>query len=223
MQIFGEIVKWIQISSTGIFLLLLLGKTLYLRRKEGLNAIIFGHDRERTNTLLSILSVFVVNTWIAFILLYYLSHGFYSRLSPLEISFLDNIGVKIVGLMILLLAFAIFVMAQAALGNSWRLGIDRTHPGRLITGNIYAVSRHPIYLFFDLYFFSVFLMSANMVFLLFTAVIAVILHYQAIQEEKFLYSLYGQDYIKYTSRVGRYITMPWRNSLQVPGQSDMAD
>ncbi len=223
MLIFDEAVRWIQISSTAAFLLLLMGKTFYLRRKERLNAIILGSGREKGNSLFSILSVLVVNIWIAFMLLYHLHEGFYSWLSYLRISSIDAIWVKIIGLIMLLMAFAIFVTAQLALGNSWRLGIDRIHPGRLVTGDIYSYSRHPIYMFFDLYFFSVFLLSANLVFLMFAAVIAVILHLQALAEEKFLISMHGNTYRDYISRVGMYITIVPSNGLQDAGQSDTTD
>jgi len=223
LLIFDEIVRWIQISSTAVFLALLMGKTFYLRRKERLNAIIFGSGRKKSNGLFSILSVLIVNIWIVFILLYHLNETFHSWLSFFNTGIIDTIWVKSIGLLILFLAFAIFIMAQTALGNSWRLGIDTVHPGRLITGNIYALSRHPIYLFFDLYFFSVFLTSANLVFLLFTVMIAVILHCQAILEEKFLSGLYGREYIKYVSRVGRYISISWKNGVQIQGRSNTAD
>ena len=223
MLIFDETVRWIQISSTAVFLVLLMGKTIYLRRKERLNAIIFGSGRERSSSLFSILSVLAVNIWIAFILFYHLHEGFYSGLSPLRISGIDAIWVKIIGLILLLTAFAILIIAQLALGNSWRLGIDRIHPGRLVTGDIYSYSRHPIYLFFDLYFFSVFLLSANLVFLMFTVVIALILHLQALAEEKFLISIHGTAYRDYISRVGMYITVAPGSSLQDARQSDTTD
>ena len=161
----------------------------------------------------SILSVLLVNIWIAFLLLYLLNGRFYTWLSVLRVEALNRIWVKIPGLAILLLAFAIFITAQFALGNSWRLGIDKMHPGRLVTKNIYSLSRHPIYLFFDLYFFSIFLLSANLVFLIFTAAITAILHFQILAEEKFLTDIHGITYREYTSRVGKYWTMPWRSGF----------
>jgi protein-S-isoprenylcysteine O-methyltransferase Ste14 len=192
-----------------------LGKTFYLRKKEKLNTIMLRIGRRGKNGFLSTLSVLVVNIWIACLLLYLLNASFYKWLSVLEVKAIDNIWVKITGLLVLVLAFTIFIMAQIALGNSWRLGIDRTNPGKLVTGNIYNFSRHPIYLFFVLYFFSIFLLNANIVFLLFTMIIAAILHFQAASEEDFLIGIYGAQYKEYASRTGKYITLSRSDGRQV--------
>ena len=85
MLIFYEIVKWIQIASTALFLFLFLGKTFYLRRKEKLNTIMLRTGRRGKKGFLSILSVLVVNIWIACLLLYLLNGSFYKWLSILKI------------------------------------------------------------------------------------------------------------------------------------------
>jgi len=223
LLVFYEIMKWIQITSTALFLFLFLGKTLYLRRKERLNAIIFHTGRKKGNGSLSILSVLIVNMWIACLLFYLLNSSFHNWFSILKIGAIDKIWVKIPGLLMLILAFVIFVIAQTAMGNSWRLGIDRKNPGRLVTGNIYGFSRHPIYLFFDLYFLSVFLINANLIFLVFTIAIAAILHFQASSEEDFLISIYGDRYKEYYVRVGKYFTLPGSTRIQDIVQSDTED
>ena len=137
-----------------------------------------------------------------------------------DIEVLNSIWVKIPGLAVLVSAFILFIWAQLALGNSWRLGIDRRHPGKLVTREIYSLSRHPIYLFFDLYFFAVFLLNANLVFLLFNIIIASVLHLQIMAEEKFMSDYYGAPYKEYASRVGMYFSLSRVTGLQDIGQSD---
>jgi len=111
-------------------------------------------------------------------------------------------------------AFVIFVLALRALGNSWRLGIDENHPGRLVTTGIYAHSRNPIYLFFDLYFLGTFLINGSLFFLIMTVLAALNLHYQIRQEERFLARAHGAAYEAYCARTPRYIRWPVRLPLR---------
>jgi len=223
LNIFDEILKWVQITSIAVFLVLFLGKTLYLRRKMRLNAIILQPGKGRNNSLFSMVSVLVVNAWIAFILFYLLNATFRGWLEILDVEVLNSVWVKIPGLAVLVSAFILFIWAQLALGNSWRLGIDRRHPGKLVTREIYSLSRHPIYLFFDLYFFAVFLLNANLVFLLFNITIASVLHLQIMAEEKFMSEYYGVPYKEYASRVGMYFSLSRVSGLQDMEQSDTPD
>ena len=220
MNIFYETIKWVQIISTAVFLVMFLGKTFYLRKKDGLNPIKLRSGDGKANRFFSILSVIIVNIWIALILLYLLSERFNGWLQFMRIELLDPPWLKIAGLVILVLAFIIFIIAQLTLGNSWRLGIDRAHPGRLVTRKIYAFSRHPIYLFFDLYFFSIFLLNANLVFLILMAIMALTLHLQIETEERFLLEIHGGEYQSYIDKVGKYITILRKAENNRISQSD---
>jgi protein-S-isoprenylcysteine O-methyltransferase Ste14 len=206
LDFFYEIIKWAEIASTGIFLIIFLGKTFYLRRKSGLNAIILRHGNGINGNIFVIASVILVNIWIAFILLCLLNETFRKWLNPLHVAIMDVIWIKIIGLILLITSFIFFISAQIALGNSWRLGIDRQHPGRLVTEGIYSISRHPIYLFFDLYFLSIFLLNSNIVFLIFTVIISIILHLLILSEEKYMIEFYGAVYKKYKIEVKRYLS-----------------
>ncbi len=206
MDFFYEIVKWIEITSTGIFLIMFLGKTIYLRRKAGLNAIVLRPQKGINGSIFGIASVILVNIWIAFMLFYLLNATFRTWLNPFYIAIMDVVWIRICGLMLLIIAFIFFISAQIALGNSWRLGIDRQHPGKLVTGGVYSISRHPIYLFFNIYFFSIFLLNSNIVFLIFTVFISIILHLQILFEEKYMTDLYGMLYKKYKAEVVCYLS-----------------
>jgi protein-S-isoprenylcysteine O-methyltransferase Ste14 len=206
LDFFHEIIKWAEIASTGVFLIIFLGKTFYLRRKAGLNAIILRTGNGIDGNIFVIVSVVLVNIWITFILLFLLNETFRKWLNPLYFSIMDVIWIKVIGLILLITSFIFLVSAYIVLGNSWRLGIDMQHPGRLVTDGIYSISRHPIYLFFDLYFLSIFLLNSNIAFLIFTVVISVILHLLILFEEKYMIDLYGAIYKKYKIEVKRYIS-----------------
>jgi len=110
-------------------------------------------------------------------------------------------------MLVILVGDAIFVWALISIGNSWRIEIDERSTGMLVTNGIFAFSHNPIFAFIDLYFLGTFLMNGSLVFLVFTVVITLALHYQILQEEKFLVGRYGQAYQVYCKQTGRYIQL----------------
>lgn len=114
-------------------------------------------------------------------------------------------SVKIIGLVIVAIGFIFLIVAQINLGNSWRLGIDTVHPGKLVTRGIYSISRHPMYVFFNLYFLGTFFLNANFIFLIYFVLIVVNLHFQALQEERFLKDTFEKKYTDYISKTARYL------------------
>lgn len=94
------------------------------------------------------------------------------------------------------------------MGDSWRIGIDRGAPGALVTDGIFAWSRNPIYLGFELGVIGTFLIQGRLIFLVITLVLMGVLSALIRREERFLTRSYGDAYREYQSRVGRYVT--WR-------------
>jgi protein-S-isoprenylcysteine O-methyltransferase Ste14 len=101
-------------------------------------------------------------------------------------------------------AVALYGIAVRRLGESWRLGIDRINPGRLVTDGVYGWTRHPIYVALDLLFVGTFLVLGRLIFLVFALVWLPLLHAYMRREERFLSELYGDSYRDYCGRVGRY-------------------
>jgi protein-S-isoprenylcysteine O-methyltransferase Ste14 len=77
-------------------------------------------------------------------------------------------------------------------------------PGPVITGGIYAWTRHPIYVGFDLLFVGTFLVLGRLIFLLLALVMIPTLDLLMRREERFLREKHAQDYQTYCDRVGRY-------------------
>jgi protein-S-isoprenylcysteine O-methyltransferase Ste14 len=67
------------------------------------------------------------------------------------------------------------------------------------------------FLFIDLYFIGTFLINGTLFFLLTALIIVIGIHYQILQEERFLTQHYGDSYREYYNTVGRYFT--WKQAL----------
>jgi protein-S-isoprenylcysteine O-methyltransferase Ste14 len=201
-----------QIGCLVLFLALVVGRAVSLRVRVRVNPIAF---RLRKRGLLGVveLAFFVqVNLWAVAVVVYSIPGlrppGFwvFSGL-PLDVTW-----VKLLGALTIAIGFAIFVAALRSLGSSWRLGIDESHPGRLVTTGIYALSRNPVYTFFDLYFIGTYLVNGTWLFLALAVLTVLNLHYQILHEERFLASVHGHAYQSYRDRTARYWT--WRRVLQ---------
>jgi len=204
---------YFQVTGLAVFLFLFMGKTLYLRLGKKVNAFTLTTRNKGIQGVLEISLFVAVNVWIMEILFYSLHLDFQIFPSPLDIKLLNLFPLKILGVILLVLAFAVFVSALISLGNSWRLGIDEKNPGKLVTHGVYAISRNPVYLFFNLYFIGTFLINGTLIFLLFAIFTALNLHYQILGEERFLLKTFGAAYQNYRVGTNRYFTWPkiWSN------------
>jgi len=132
------------------------------------------------------------------------------RLIPqgVAVAVFDVSALKIVGALLVTGGLAVYGLGTRGLGESWRLGIDRNTPGSLQTSGIFAWTRNPIYLGFDLMVSGTFLIQGRLHLLLIALIFAVVLHQQIRREERFLIERYGDAFDRYCARVGRYITWP---------------
>lgn len=204
MDIFFSI---FQIFTLGVFLILVISKTVYLKKRFKINALKLriGRDDGLKHTV-ELVSFLLVSIWTFLLLFYALDSAFDTFPGLYSLILFNSIYTRIIGIVMVILAFLIFIWALKDMGLSWRLGIDEKNPGKLVTNGIYSVLRHPIYLFFDLYFLGTFLINGNFIFLVFALVIFVVMHYQVLMEERFLIQKFKREYIKYSQNVGRYFT-----------------
>jgi protein-S-isoprenylcysteine O-methyltransferase Ste14 len=197
-----------QLLALAVFLIIVVWQTIRLLIRRKINPITLSLSKRGKMGLMELLLFAGVNLWAAAIVLCALSPESPSSPWPCSARVLDAVVMKLLGVTIVICSFGIFVMALGALGNSWRLGIDENHPGVLVTTGIYSHSRNPIYLFFDLYFLGTFLINGSLFFLLMTILVALNLHFQIVQEERFLANAHGAVYEVYCAKTPRYIAWP---------------
>jgi protein-S-isoprenylcysteine O-methyltransferase Ste14 len=108
------------------------------------------------------------------------------------------------GLTLCVISLTGFAMTLASFGDSFRVGIDKNKPSKLITGGMFAISRNPIYVCFLMFILGLFLIQRNIVIAAAVVLFALFIHRQVLREEKFLASHYGKDYDAYRAKVKRY-------------------
>lgn len=114
-------------------------------------------------------------------------------------------GARFTGLCLGLLGDLLFCAAALRMRDSWRAGIPKEDRTELVTDGIYAYSRNPAFLGFDLQYIGVLLMYCNPLTLAFSTFAVVTLHLQILQEERYLVSTLGAPYLDYKHRVFRYL------------------
>lgn len=98
----------------------------------------------------------------------------------------------------------VFIISMATMRDSWRAGINITKETKMVTTGIYKYSRNPAFVGFDLFYFGLALAFSNIFNILFACASILILHLQILEEEKFLPTVFGRDYLCYKKKTGRY-------------------
>jgi len=125
----------------------------------------------------------------------------------MQVVILDSFGLRVLGALTMAAGLGVWLAAMSAMGASWRVGIDRDAPGALVTRGIFARTRNPIYVAFDLLVIGTLLMEGRLVFLIAALVLGSLGHLLIRREERFLAQVHGAAYERYRARVGRYFTI----------------
>ena len=195
---------YFQVTSLSIVLLIFIGRASYLRFRRNINPIAIGGGKKGVLLAVELVAIIGFVAWMIEGLLFALHSSFRLFPSSLDSQILNSFPAKIAGVALITSGLVILGSAYASFGDSWRVGFDVKTPGTLVTTGTFALSRNPIYVFLDLWFIGVFLIDGTLIFLIFALLAVAVLHWQILQEEKFLVRLYGQPYRSYCARIGRY-------------------
>ena len=184
--------------------ILLTVRTIQLRL-QGIKVWTVGKNKKGVQRILEISFFLGLIIWTSIVILNVFNVNLGYLHSILIYKFIDILLIKIVGTILMLTGLLIFILALISFGKSWRVGIDKKNPGKLITNGIFSISRNPIFLFLDLYFLSTFFNYSTIFFLLTSITFIIGIHFQILEEEKFLLANYGKEYKNYTEKVRRYL------------------
>lgn len=100
--------------------------------------------------------------------------------------------------------------AQSAMGASWRVGTDPHGKRDLVTEGVFNHIRNPIYLGFLLQIFGGAILLPTALSATVAIVALVGMHLIVASEERFLEQTYGDAYLAYKERTGRFLPRPAR-------------
>jgi protein-S-isoprenylcysteine O-methyltransferase Ste14 len=107
------------------------------------------------------------------------------------------------GVLLTVLGYAGTLWCYAAMGDAWRMGIDKKEQTALVTGGPYRWVRHPIYLFQVVMLIGVFFVLPTPLSLLIVFIHLVCVRLKVADEELYLETVHGKEYSDYVERTGR--------------------
>jgi protein-S-isoprenylcysteine O-methyltransferase Ste14 len=140
---------------------------------------------------------------LAVIVVYAFSETLYQSLGP--IPWLMHPMLRIIGLVFLVAALFWVLIAQAQMGDSWRIGIDAEVKTALVQQGVFGLSRNPIFLGMQAMLFGLLLVLPNTITFAICVLGVALIQIQVRLEEEHLLQLHGEDYRAYQRRVRRWL------------------
>jgi protein-S-isoprenylcysteine O-methyltransferase Ste14 len=121
-----------------------------------------------------------------------------------DTSIFSNQIIRGIGLALFGCGTILFILAMVTMKDSWRAGVPDKDSTLIVTSGIYKLSRNPAFLGFDLTYIGACLAYGNILLFLLAVITITLMHLQILEEEKFLSTTFGNEYLIYKSKVGRY-------------------
>ena len=168
---------------------------LISQRKQGIQTNLLGKGKEGFVKAIEI-SLKIVTFIVPIVELISIFRGTY----------IEIIWIRVLGCILGILGVGVFVISILTMRDSWRAGVPNDEKTELVTTGIYAYSRNPAFLGFDLIYLSILFMFFNWGLLVITVLTVVMFHLQIVKvEEDFLIKTFGEEYLEYRKKVCRYI------------------
>jgi protein-S-isoprenylcysteine O-methyltransferase Ste14 len=137
------------------------------------------------------------------VLVYALSPAAYAYLAPIR--WLEHSSLQWIGVAFVIFSLVWTIIAQAQMGEAWRIGIDFEHRTPLVQKGIFRISRNPIYIGLVIALSGLFLIIPNALTLLILIVDLVLIGIQVRLEEEHMGEMYPREYAEYCQRVRRWL------------------
>jgi protein-S-isoprenylcysteine O-methyltransferase Ste14 len=184
----------IPVILTTIFTTILAFKYFFTKIRFGINPLLIGKNKKTLYVKILETTPIILTTAVIFL----------SINNFLQDSLQESNILSYIGLIIGFFSFYFLILGYYNMGTSWRIGLSNTTYTPLITTGIFSLTRNPVYIAFYLFYFSLFLTSSKLMFLIFFLAILINLHLLILEEEKTLERIHGKEYLKYKKEIPRY-------------------
>lgn len=127
----------------------------------------------------------------------------YQNLMPIH--WLERTWIRLTGFVLSLVSLVWTILAQAQMGDSWRIGIDTAHQTELVRSGVFRISRNPIFVGMMVTLLGLYLMIPNAATLITLLVGVILIGIQVRLEEEYLTRAHGDKYLEYRRNVRRWI------------------
>jgi protein-S-isoprenylcysteine O-methyltransferase Ste14 len=184
------------------FAVAFVGRSYLVWRRTGVNPYALGKT-DSAHDFIGQLFRLTIGLVVIVVAIYALFPTLYVYLTP--IPWLEHPVLVLIGFGLLVLSLIWIALAQAQMGNAWRIGIDAAHRTELVQEGMFRLSRNPIFLGMRINLLGLFLVIPNAVTLLIWVLGDVLIQIQVRLEEEFLARQHGNRYQVYRQRIRRWL------------------
>jgi protein-S-isoprenylcysteine O-methyltransferase Ste14 len=171
-------------------------------KKTGVNPVVF-KGSDSAHDFIGRVFKLLFAAIVAVVVVYAFIPSAYQYVLPIH--YLERPAVQLAGFFLLLVSFVWTIVAQAQMGNSWRIGIDDEHITPLVHTGVFRLSRNPIFLGMMVTLLGLFLVVPNGGTLVTLVVGVIVIGIQVRLEEEYLTRIHGKQYLEYRRSVRRWI------------------
>lgn len=186
-----------------IFIFSYLGKLMILKNKHKIQANVLA--KAKTDFIVRITEAFVKLTTFIWGVMWFSLSVSESLISHWINPLVRNDLLSSLGILVMALGLAVFIVAMISMKTSWRVGIDKGTKSSLVTEGIYRFTRNPAFVGFDLMFIGLFVTYPYILTFGIVVLNIMAIHCLILQEEKHLKTTFSEEYLKYFSNTKRYI------------------
>ena len=171
-------------------------------KRTGVNPVVFKGSDSAHDFIGRVFKVLFAAI-VAIVVIYAFAPDAYQYLMPIH--WFERTWIKLTGIVLLLVSLVWTILAQAQMGNSWRIGIDTEHRTELVQNGVFKISRNPIFVGMMVTLLGLFWIIPNVVTLITLLLGVILIGIQVRLEEEYLTRTHGEKYLEYRRYVRRWI------------------